>query len=87
MTISERSNVSKADIDATLVATWTHYRKRFLTPAIRMSGPFTVQTREGSLTCPDGYLAVDAHGWPYPIAADEFERIYEPDDEAQGRLA
>lgn len=53
------------------------YVKRAHTPAIRINGPFEVVTREGTLTCQDGWLAVDAHGWPYPIAADEFEAIYE----------
>lgn len=53
------------------------YRKTALTRAVRIKGPFTVLTREGPLPCPDGYLAVDAHGWPYPIAADEFAAIYE----------
>jgi hypothetical protein len=57
-----------------------HYRKKVLTAAVRMPGPFTVVTREGTLACPDGYLAVDAHGWPYPIARDEFEAIYEQVD-------
>jgi len=71
------NSVIKADIDAEQVASWPHYRKRVLTPAIRMEGSFTVETREGPLTCPDGYLAVDAHGWPYPIATEEFELIYE----------
>lgn len=59
---------------------WREYRKTATTMAVRIDGEFTVKTREGTLTCPDGYLAVDAHGWPYPIAADEFERIYEPVD-------
>lgn len=53
------------------------YRKKVTTEAVRIKGPFSVQTREGVLTCPDGYLAIDSHGWPYPIAADEFEAIYE----------
>lgn len=53
------------------------YRKRTLTQATRVDGPFTVQTREGTLTCPDGWLAIDAHGWPYPIDAQEFATIYE----------
>jgi hypothetical protein len=57
-----------------------HYRKKVLTPAVRVDGPFTVETRNGTLTCEDGYLAVDAHGWPYPIDKDEFERIYEKAD-------
>lgn len=57
---------------------WSEYRKVPLTRMCRMDGPFTVQTREGALTCPDGFLAVDSGGWPYPIAADEHGRIYEP---------
>jgi len=52
------------------------YQKRALTHALRINGPFEVETREGMLTCPDGYLALDAHGYPYPIAKDEFEKIY-----------
>jgi hypothetical protein len=56
---------------------WPGYRKTTVTRALRMDGPFTVETREGTVTCRDGYLAVDAGGWPYPIAADEFEAIYE----------
>lgn len=56
---------------------WGLYRKRPLTRAARIDGPFSVETREGLLTCRDGYLAIDAHGWPYPIAREEFELIYE----------
>jgi hypothetical protein len=56
---------------------WPTYRKTKLTYAVKISGPFTVETSEGPLTCADGYLAVDARGYPYPIATDEFELIYE----------
>jgi hypothetical protein len=59
-------------------ADFDQYRKRTLTKAVRIDGPFEVETREGRLVCEDGYLAIDAHGWPYPIAAQEFEAIYEP---------
>lgn len=59
-------------------ATWPQWRKTPLTSALRITGPFTVVTREGALTCPDGWLAVDSHGDPYPIADDEFRAIYEP---------
>ena len=59
-------------------AGWPLYRKVALTHAIRIDGPFTVTTSEGPLRCEDGYLAVDARGYPYPIAAAEFELIYEP---------
>lgn len=59
-------------------AGWPKYRKKVLTSALRVEGPFTVQTSEGPLTCADGFLAVDARGYPYPIAVEEFELIYEP---------
>lgn len=58
-------------------ATWPVYRKVALTHMLRIDGPFTVQTSEGPLHCDDGYLAVDARGYPYPIAADEQALIYE----------
>lgn len=53
------------------------HRKTTETWARREPGPFAVVTREGTMRCPDGWLAIDAHGNPYPIAADEFDRIYE----------
>ena len=56
---------------------WTKYRKVRLTEAVHIIGPFEVETREGVLSCPDGYLAIDSEGWPYPIAFDEFHKIYE----------
>lgn len=55
---------------------WIPYRKVVATDMVRMDGPFCVQTREGFITCQDGFLAVDSGGWPYPIAADEHARIY-----------
>jgi len=55
------------------------YVKTRKTRAARVPGPFTVETREGYLSCPDGYLALDSEGFPYPIAKDEFENIYELD--------
>ncbi len=58
-------------------ASWPLYRKVALTHAIKIDGPFTVQTSEGPLHCADGYLAVDARGYPYPIATDEFHLIYQ----------
>jgi hypothetical protein len=59
-------------------AGWPRYRKKVLTPALKMRGAFTVETKEGPLSCSDGYLALDAAGWPYPIAREDFERMYEP---------
>lgn len=52
------------------------YQKRVLTPALKIPGPFEVETSEGRVTCQDGYLAFDSRGYPYPIATEEFERIY-----------
>lgn len=63
---------------------WLHFRKTAITDMIRIDGPFTVETSEGPLRCEDGWLAIDARGYPYPIAADEQALIYEPfvhDDE------
>lgn len=56
---------------------WEVFRKKVPTRAIRMDGPFVVETSEGPLRCADGWVAVDARGYPYPIAAEEFELIYE----------
>lgn len=56
---------------------WPVYRKTALTRALRVQGPFVVETSEGRLRCQDGYLAMDARGYPYPIATEEFEQIYE----------
>ena len=53
------------------------YRKKVLTKAWRMEVPFRVNTSEGPLTCMDGYLCVDARGYPYPVAKEEFDLIYE----------
>lgn len=58
-------------------ADWPKWRKTAVTSAIRIDGPFIVDTSEGPLRCEDGWLAVDARGYPYPIAADEFPLIYE----------
>jgi len=52
------------------------YRKKTLTEIVRISESFQVQTREGMLTCKDGYLAFDSDGWPYPIAFEEHGNIY-----------
>ena len=64
--------------DSWLTERMPRWRKKSFTRAARIEGPFEVVTKEGVLTCADGYLAFDHRGWPYPIAADEFERIYEP---------
>lgn len=55
--------------------------------AVRIDGPFRVRTPHGDVECDDGWLAFDAGGAPYPIAADEFENLYEARDaDASSRL-
>lgn len=68
---------SKDDMPEVPVSDWPQYQKKVKTHAMKIDGPFTVETSEGPLKCEDGYLAVDARGYPYPIATDEFELIYE----------
>ncbi|MEM7271947.1 MAG: hypothetical protein AAF547_02600 [Actinomycetota bacterium] len=60
---------------------WAAFRKRTATWMVRIDGPFVVETDEGPLRCEDGWLALDARGYPYPIAADEHQLIYEPIEE------
>lgn len=54
------------------------FQKRALTKAVRIAGPFTVETKEGTLRCEDGYLTLDIDGNPYPMERDVFERTYMP---------
>jgi len=56
------------------------YRKKVPIQAVRMDGPFQVETSEGPLMCHDGWLCWDARGYPYPVSADEFELIYEVEE-------
>lgn len=58
--------------------TWPSFRKKVTTRALRVVGPFTVLTSEGPVRCADGWLAIDARGYPYPIADSEMRLIYEP---------
>lgn len=60
---------------------WLEFRKIVNTKAIRVNGPFRVETSESEnepFLCEDGYLAIDARGYPYAIATEEFDLIYEP---------
>ena len=59
--------------------TWPEFRKHALTRMVRIDGPFVVDMPEGPAPCDDGWLAIDARGIPYPIAADEHRQIYEVD--------
>lgn len=78
----------EADADTITVDTipggdWGVYRKTEPIEALRMDGPFTVETREGVVECSDGWLALDGDDFPYPIAADEFANVYEPDEDPE----
>lgn len=68
--------VSQADLDRLPSDAFLPFRKTSLTRMARIAGPFQVQTSEGLLSCQDGFLAVDARGYPYPIATDEQKQIY-----------
>lgn len=60
---------------------WAEFRKTATTRAIRIDGPFRVMTSESEnepFYCEDGWLAIDARGYPYAIADDEFIQIYAP---------
>ena len=58
---------------------WREFRKKVTTRMVRVDGEFIVETSEGPTSvCADGWLAMDARGYPYPIAADEQAIIYEP---------
>lgn len=64
---------------------WGTFQKKVATRAIRIDGPFRVETSESEnepFFCEDGYLAIDARGYPYAIATEEFELIYEAVEEA-----
>lgn len=54
------------------------FRQRPLTSAVRVVGAFSCVTADGeTVTCEDGYLAIDAEGYPFPIPRAVFERDYE----------
>lgn len=55
------------------------YSKTEPIEATRMTEAFSVETREGLVTGDaGGWLALDSDGYPYPIAAEEFDNVYEP---------
>lgn len=66
---------------------WFLARKTALTPMLAVTGPVDVETQEGNYQLPEGwegYIAVDSAHFPYPIAKDEFERMYERVSELRG---
>lgn len=77
-----RKNQLPAEFDEALGGhAWGLFRKTATTQAIRIDGPFRVETSESEnepFFCEDGWLAIDARGYPYAIASEEFELIYTP---------
>lgn len=58
--------------------TFKTYRRRITeTRAVRIRGPFSVETLEGVMRCDDGWLALDVDGNPYPIASSVFAKTFE----------
>ena len=70
-----RQMFTKADV-ADLFDEMPRWRKNALTRAMKIDGLFLCETPNGWTRCEDGYLAIDSHGWPYPIDRAEFELIY-----------
>lgn len=69
------------DFEAPGGAAWAEFQKTATTRALRIEGPFRVMTSESEnepFYCEDGWLAIDARGYPYAIADDEFIQIYAP---------
>jgi hypothetical protein len=73
MTRYDKDNLPSVD--------WAEYRKIGITRMWGpLTGPFTVETREGEYKLPAGWLgfvALDAEGYPYPVVAAEHARSYE----------
>lgn len=72
-------NFNKAWVEAAdeqVPGGWAWFIKKTPTRMLRIDGPFTVETSEGPLTCQDGWLAVDARGYPYPLDDEEKNLIY-----------
>lgn len=70
----------QTDLEGFEPETWPQFQKKVPIRALRMDGPFTVDIfgGEGTILCEDGWLCIDARGYPYPVAAEEFDLIYEP---------
>lgn len=79
MATKRRMHVTKANAQNGLRREfWPEFRKTATIRAHYIPGAFTVETREGLLDMPEGgWLALDEDGYPYPIEASVFERIYD----------
>lgn len=65
---------------------WKDYVKVTPTKMIRMIGPFQCETKEGLVECEDGFLAVDAEGYPYPVAKSIHDKTYKLQPKSATRI-
>jgi len=56
---------------------FTPYRHKKRARAMRVEGPFDVETRDGLKHCEDGYLLLDEDGWPTAMDLEDFRKTYE----------
>lgn len=57
---------------------WKYHRKKVATRLVELDNDVTIVTKHGGVQAKRGdFLAEDAMGFPYPVAADEKDRIYE----------
>jgi len=75
--LDENAKLYTRDLLPSRPRSWDEYKKKRTTRMVRIEGPFYVETGEGTVFCPDGWLALDARGYPYPIADSEHQLIYE----------
>lgn len=74
------------------VPIWPKYRERGypmrpVISACRIDRPFAVETFDGLKRCADGYLCVDAMGFPIAVDKVRFERVYESVERKPGVIA
>jgi hypothetical protein len=73
----ENPTITKENLPIVQIADgWQEYVKVTPTQMLRMKGPFTCVTKEGPVTCDDGFLAVDAEGFPYPVVKTIHDATY-----------
>lgn len=66
------------DRDTLPDSAFPYYARRVTaTRALRIRGPFAVETLEGRMVCKDGWLALDVAGNPYPIDVEVFAKTFE----------
>jgi hypothetical protein len=73
-------DVPRYDRDNLPSGPWVEYRKVGTTRMVAITGPVTVETKEGEYPLPDGwqgFVALDTEGYPYPVDRAVHSRSYE----------